>query len=81
MKIDLEFKDAKLEDILMHVRDWSGLPILLDAEIREPLRPDPLLSVSVRGLPVGAALAVVLAAEGEGRHVRVTDQRLVLLTR
>jgi hypothetical protein len=81
MTIDLEFKDALLEDILVHVRDYSGLPIILAAEVRGPVRPDPRVSVSVRGLPVGAALAVILAKTGASHHVRVTDERIVLPAR
>jgi hypothetical protein len=80
-RITLKVRDAQFIDVLEYLRECSGLPLILDAEVRDTITPEPRISVSVRNLPLGAALAAVLNAEGSGYSYRVTEERVVLLSR
>jgi len=80
-QITLKVQDALFIDVLEYLRECSGLPLILDAEVRDTITPDPRIRVSIRDLPLGAALSAVLKAEGSGYSYRVTEERVVLLTR
>ena len=78
MEIDLSFENTKLEDILSFIRDFSGLNLILDAELRAWVDTDRLMSFKVKGL----ALKYVLRMLGTslGFDYVVTEEKVVLLT-
>jgi hypothetical protein len=78
MKVDLAFENTKLEDILGFVRDFSGLNLILDAEVRDRVDPDKTVTFKVRDLSVGQTLNQLLTPLG--LDYVVTDDNVVLLT-
>lgn len=78
MKIDLAFENTKLEDILAFVRDFSGVNILLDAEVRDRFDPDQSVSFKVNGMALKHALR--LLASFQNLEYVVTDEHVVFLT-
>jgi hypothetical protein len=80
-RVSLDFRKASFEEVLEYVRDYGNLLLILDAEARGPLRPDPPISVSVQDRPLREALAAVCAAEGSGYRFRITGEGVVLLHR
>jgi hypothetical protein len=78
MKIDLAFANAKLEDILSFIRDFSGLNVLLDAEVRDRVDPERIMTFKVKDMALKHALRLLLS--GLGLDYVVTDEHVVLLT-
>lgn len=78
MEVDLAFDNSRLEDILAYIRDFSGLNLLLDSEVRDMVDPDRIMSFNVKGLALKHALGLLLS--GLGLEYVVTDEAVVLLT-
>jgi hypothetical protein len=78
MRIDLAFENTKLEDILSFVRDFSGLNLLLDAEVRDRVDPELVMSFKVQGMVLKHVLQVLTSFLN--LDYVVTDERVVLLT-
>jgi len=78
MKIDLAFENTKLEDILSFIREFSGLNLILDAEVCDRVPLDPIMSFRENGLILKHALRLLLSYVG--LDYVVTEERVVLLT-
>lgn len=78
MKIDLAFENTKFEDILAFIRDFSGLNIVLDAEVSGPLKPDERVTFKVKDLALKNVLKLLLAPHG--LTYIVTEEDVVLIT-
>jgi len=78
LKVDLSFENTKLEDILGFVRDFSGLNILLDAQVRDRVDSDKTVTIKVRDLTVKDTLTQLLTPLG--LDYVVTGDNVVLLT-
>jgi hypothetical protein len=78
MRVDLAFENTRLEDILSFVRDFSGLNLLLDGDVRDRVDPDLILSFKVEGMALKHVLG--LLASFLNLDYVVTEERVVLLT-
>jgi len=78
MMIDVSFENTELVEILAFIRDFSGLNLLLDAELRDRIDPDLRMSFKVKGLALKHALR--LLASYLNLDYVVTEERVVLLT-
>jgi hypothetical protein len=78
MKIDLAFENTKLEDILSFIRDFSGINLLLDAEVRDRVDPDQTLTFKTKDLTLKGVLKLLLA-RFDLDYV-ITEERVLLLT-
>ncbi len=78
MKIDLDFENTKLEDILAFLRDYSGLNILLDAAVRDQVVPDQTITFKVKDLVLKNILKLLLSQFQLDYFV--TEEMVVLLT-
>jgi hypothetical protein len=78
MEIDLAFENTRLEDILSFIRDFSGLNLLLDAELRDHVDPDRIMSFKVKGLVLKHVLRMLGSVLGF--DYVVTEEKVVLLT-
>jgi len=78
LRVDLAFENTRLEDILSFVRDFSGLNLLLDADVRDRVDPDLILSFKVEGMALKHVLG--LLASLLNLDYVVTEERVVLFT-
>jgi tetratricopeptide (TPR) repeat protein len=78
LKMDLNFDNAKVEDILAYIRDYSGLNIVLDAAVQSRVDPEKTLTFKSKDLALKDNLKLLLSQVG--LEYRVTDERVVLLT-
>jgi hypothetical protein len=54
LRVDLDFKDAALEDILAFIRDFSGLNLVMDAKAGGA-EPDRKMTIRVKDMPLSTA--------------------------
>jgi hypothetical protein len=78
MKIDLTFTDARLEDLLSFIRDFSGLNIVLDP--RASLRLEELSRMTVRAKDLALKEALDFVLSLQGMVYRVTEKLVVLVS-
>jgi Ca-activated chloride channel family protein len=78
VKVDRSFENAKLDDILAHLRDLSGLNIVVDAASASAVDPNESLTLKTKGAPLKDALGQLLAREG--LEYVVTEENVVLIT-
>ena len=61
MRLTLDFKDATLDDVLSYIRDFSGLNIVIDAEVTKIASPEQLkVSLHVKDLLLKSCLKLML---------------------
>ena len=79
--VSLDVECALMVDVLQKLRDETGLPLILDARISGPLRPDPLVTLKVSNIPLRQAIRFVLD-QGEPRlDIEVLQEEKVVLLR
>ncbi len=78
MKIDMAFENTKFEDILSFLRDFTGLNIVLDANVRDNVDMEKPLTFKVKDLALKSALKLLLSQFGLDYHVDET--KVVMLT-
>jgi tetratricopeptide (TPR) repeat protein len=74
MKIDLAFENTELADILAFIRDFSGLNLVVDVGVDTGGR----LTFRSKGRVLGEVLRELI--EPRGLHLRVTEEKVVLIT-
>ena len=77
MIVDLRFDSATLEDILSYLHHFSGVDIVLEAKVAEPIRPDPRFSVRTRDLVLKEVFEFVLSLQG--MVYQLTNEKVVLV--
>ena len=75
--IDLEFENAKFEDVLQLIRDLTGLYLVLDARMESMGDMDRTITYRSQGRSVGESLRSILAEAGE--EYVVTGEGVVLI--
>jgi type II secretory pathway component GspD/PulD (secretin) len=76
MRLTLDFKDATLDDVLGYIRDFSGLNIVVDAEVGQKVTPDQLkVSLHVKDLLLKSCLKLMLSS----RELTATYKEGVIL--
>jgi type II secretory pathway component GspD/PulD (secretin) len=64
MKVTVDFKDSAFEDALSFLRDFSGLNIVVDAEVSSKLSPDQLkVNLRVKDLVLKSCLKLMLSSK------------------
>lgn len=64
-RITLDFKDATLDEALSYIRDFTGINIVIAAEVTQQLSPEDLrISLRVKDLTLKSALKLMLSARG-----------------
>ncbi len=77
LTIDLEFENAKIEDVLQLIHDLTGLNLILDARVESMGDMDRTITFRARGRSVGESLRQILAEAGE--EYVVTGEGVVLI--
>ncbi len=77
LKVGLAFENAKVEDILAHLRDVGGVNLILDAGLDEPLNWDRAVTIEAKDVTLAEALKRVLGPYGMG--FQVTEEGVVLI--
>jgi hypothetical protein len=80
VRVNLDLVDAKFEDVVALLRDFSGLAIVLDADARESVDPERRLDVRFRNILLKDALREAMGKVLTGLRYEVTDERVVLIT-
>ena len=63
MRLNLDFKDSSLDEVLNYIRDISGLNIVVDAEVSSKLNPDQMkISLRVKDLLLKSCLKLMLGS-------------------
>ncbi len=63
MRLNLDFKDSTLDDVLNYIRDVSGLNIVVDAEVSQKLNPEQLkITLRVKDLLLKSCLKLMLSS-------------------
>ncbi len=76
MRVTLDFNAAPLDDVISYLRDFSGLNIHVDNEVRQKYSEDQLrVSIKVKDLLLKSALKLVLS----GKELAATFKEGVLL--
>ncbi|HZE95391.1 MAG TPA: VIT domain-containing protein [Planctomycetota bacterium] len=78
MKVDMAFENTKLEDVVAYLRDASGLNIVLDADVRDKVDPDKVVTYKASNLTLKDNLRSVIGPLG--LDYMVTPDNVVLLT-
>ncbi len=78
MKVDLDFDKVPIDEVLKFIRDFSGVPIIVDAGVGVQIDPNWPVTIRAKGETLGSVLGRVLAPFG--LKILVSTEGIILIT-
>jgi tetratricopeptide (TPR) repeat protein len=80
MKVDLNYQDTPLREVMAFLREYTGLNIMVDPAAAGEIDESATVNFKARGVTVATALKYILQQVNENAAYDISEEKIVMLT-